>query len=125
MSLSEIDIYQRHNDRLALLPHDACATVPLYRKDGVAKIFRADVRGMCTVTDTVTIDMATVDFDDVQTLEGIVERAGGRREVRRRWPTVRDLEHRLPANVRDEAIVRQERGTPVLILDAGGVKVQA
>lgn len=36
MSLSEIDIYQRHNDRLALLPHDACATVPLYRKDGEA-----------------------------------------------------------------------------------------
>lgn len=122
-------------DRQVVTDHGTVtlAPGPVTRRRGVDTMYLdvhyedlpADVRGMCTVTDTVTIDMGAVDFDDVQVLEGIVDRAGGRRDVRRRWPTVRDLEHRLPDGVRDEAIVGQERGTPILILDAGGVKVQA
>ena len=82
-----------------------------------------EVRELCTVEDTLTVDMAAVDFDDVQVLEGIADRAGGRRVVRRRWPTVRDLEHRLPREVASVAVVGQERGDPFLVLDAGVVKV--
>ena len=82
------------------------------------------VRELCEVKETVTVNISDVDFTDVDTLLGIASRSGA--EVRRRnvWPTVRELERNLPADVAVNAVIQQERSAPILVLDAGVVEVR-
>ena len=97
---------------------------PSRRVSPIADLDREQVRELCEVKETVTIEVANVDFTDVDVLLGIASRSGA--EVKRRnvWPTVRELERNLPADVAVNAVIQQERSAPILVLDAGVVEVR-
>lgn len=84
-----------------------------------------EVRALCDLRESLVIDVAAVDFDDVEVLDGIAARAGGERRSARVWPKVGDLEALLPAELVASAITAQERGPIRLVFEEKGVSVSS
>ena len=79
----------------------------------------ADVRGLCDVVQTATVDFNALTSRQIDEL---VE-AGAEFRTRNKWPKVSDLEERLPPEIAREAITEQKRDKPVLVFEQRGISV--
>lgn len=79
----------------------------------------ADVRAMCDVHETATVDRSQVSeraWDELVAAAGKVDKKSV-------WPKVSDLEKRLPPEVAEHAITRQVRDKPVLVFEQRGIAI--
>lgn len=79
----------------------------------------ADVRRLCDIKETATVDVADLPAPVVFDLK----ECGVEFKTKHKWPNVGDLEERLPPEIAKQAITEQTREKPVLVFEERGISV--